>query len=201
VGAVPVGIASRGARLSMSLGQKLLSMHMKGPGDEQKVKAISEGLNKGYFHHGYPVGRTEAGSLGLKVAASDDKLEGLIWAVWLDVEKEMKCRAPFDPMVELANSPASAILFTPPQQLNIPANLPPDIMQQVMQGVLGNIAVVPVPPTDYEVLTAIMESRRKSSRFVVRGKILATRMPDLQVAANIVQTHIGWVPADGTRQS
>lgn len=66
VGAIPIGIAARGARLSLSLGTKLLQMHMKDEAAKQKAEAIARTLNREFFHHGYPVGRKEAREIGLK---------------------------------------------------------------------------------------------------------------------------------------
>jgi hypothetical protein len=94
--------------------------------------------------------------------------------------------------VEFASSPSAEALFTPIQQVNLPADLPPPLMQPVLQKIVNGLAVSGVPPVDYELLTAVVESCRRSSRFVIRGKIMACRMPDLQLAANVVQTHIGW---------
>lgn len=165
---------------------------MKEPAEQQKARAITEALNKGYFHHGYPLARTEARQIGLKVADPDLDLENLMWAVWLDIEAEMKCRIPFDPLVELANSDASGALLAPAQQLNMPANLPPLILQHLLPGLLNTLSSTEVPLTNYEIITAVMESERVCSRNVVRGKILAARLPDLQVAANLVPTHTGW---------
>src|SRR5207302_11389219 len=51
VGAVAVGIAARGALLSVAMGEKLLQLHMKGEG-KAKAKAIAEKLTKDFFHHG-----------------------------------------------------------------------------------------------------------------------------------------------------
>ena len=41
-----------------------MHLHMK---DQNKVKAISDSLNKSFYHHGYPVGRNEAKTIGLNI--------------------------------------------------------------------------------------------------------------------------------------
>lgn len=79
VGAVGVGVAARGALLSLALGEKLLQLHMKGDG---KAKAIAEKLTKDFFHHGYPVNRSEATEIGLNVAKKDPDVEDLMWQIW-----------------------------------------------------------------------------------------------------------------------
>jgi hypothetical protein len=60
VGAVSVGIAARGSLLSITMGEKLLRMHMTAEADIPKARGIAEALNKKFFHHGYPVSRSES---------------------------------------------------------------------------------------------------------------------------------------------
>lgn len=190
VGATTVGTAARGARLSLSLGEKLLLMHMKDDADAQKARGIAEALNKEFFHHGYPVGRVEARKLGLKVPEKNDpEVERLMWAIWKDIEGEMRVREQFTLTGELSSNPGAAALFGPIPQLNIPATLPPQVLNQILGQVLQAVSVQPV---DFEILAAVVESTRLASRFVSRGKILATRMPDMQLAVNPVPTRTGW---------
>lgn len=68
--------------------------------------------------------RTEAKEIGLKVAASNPEVEGLMWKIWLDIEAELKIRSPFDPLTEVLASPASAALLAQSTQINLPNNLP-----------------------------------------------------------------------------
>src|SRR5262249_33300273 len=82
VGAVGVGVSARSALLSVNRGEKLLKLHMKNDGEKKKAREISEKLTKDYFHHGYPVNRTEAKEIGLKVADRDEELENLMWQIW-----------------------------------------------------------------------------------------------------------------------
>ena len=49
VGSIPIGVAKRSSYLALSMGEKLLSLHMD---DQSKVKAIAEALNKSFYHHG-----------------------------------------------------------------------------------------------------------------------------------------------------
>jgi hypothetical protein len=128
-GAVPIGVATRAAQLSVSMGEKLLRMHMKDDVGGQKAKAIAETLNTKFFHHGYPVGRKEAKEIGLKVVEPSLELECLLWEVWLDLEDEMNCRSPFNPMDEIAKSPLGAQLFANIPQVTIPSGIPPELMQ------------------------------------------------------------------------
>jgi len=193
VGAVPVGVAARSSLLSLTMGEKLLRTHMKADADTQRAKAIAESLNKAFFHHGYPVGRKEAREIGLPVAPSNAAVEGLMWKIWQDVETELKIRKPFSPHFELMASAEAGKLLAPVQQVNLPAALPPQVVQQLVQQLLQN-AVVDVNPVDFEFTTTVMESRRHASREMLRGKVLATRMPDLNLRVNAVTTLAGWEP-------
>jgi len=112
----------------------------------KKAKEISEKLTKDYFHHGYPVSRTEAREIGLKIAEPDEELEGLLWQIWGDLSEELKQREPHNPLRVLAENAACQALFAPIPIVQIPANLPPQLAQQTYQNVLAQIGVAQVPP-------------------------------------------------------
>jgi hypothetical protein len=194
VGAVPVGIAARGSMLSVSMGEKLLRMHMTEEADVPKARGIAEALNKKFFHHGYPVSRSEAKEIGLRIADANTEVEETMWQIWLDVERELKTRTPFNPVVELMASAVGPQLTEPIPQVNLPPNLPAAILQQLLPSILSQVQVqvTPVPPVNYQLIHAVMESTRAASRCATEGKIFATRMPDLQLRINVVLTRTGW---------
>ncbi|ASJ02693.1 hypothetical protein A3L09_05205 [Thermococcus profundus] len=198
VGSIPIGVAKRSSYLALSLGEKLLSLHMK---DQNKVRAISEALNKSFYHHGYPVGRREAKEIGLPVTEPSEDLEKLMWEVWKDIEKEMECDKPFEPIELVLNSPEAGKLLSPVTQIDIPMiNGPPEIAQQIytqiMQGVMSSIKVREINPVPYELLIATIESPRARSEFKVKGKILAMRLPDLRITVNVLKTSGEWAYED-----
>jgi hypothetical protein len=162
------------------MSEKLLRLHMKSEGQIQKAKLISEALNKKYFHHGYPVSRSEAKEIGLPVAASNVIIEDLMWKVWLDIEQELKFREPFSPVNILKNDPACAALFSP---------------------VVPGTAQLGVPPAKMHQIASVMESHRLATRFILEGDILAMRLPDLNLKISVVQHKEGWVdiPVPGTK--
>jgi hypothetical protein len=192
VGAIPIGVATRGSRLAVSMSEKLLRMHMENAGEEKEAKRIAETLNTKFFHHGYPVGRKEAKEIGLKVVEPPQPLEDAIWALWLDLETELQCRVPFNPMSNVVASPSANTLFAGVPLVNIPTNLPPQLLQQVLQQIVQQVNVVNVPPVDYTLNHAILESARKANMFVTRGKIFATRGADLKISVNMVATSSQW---------
>ncbi|MCC6618798.1 MAG: hypothetical protein IT341_07130 [Chloroflexi bacterium] len=196
VGAVPIGVAARSTQLSLSMGEKLLRMHMASDAEAQQARNIAEALNKTFQAHGYPLSRTEAEQMGLKVIRPEPDLEGLISAVWQDIEAELNTREPFNPTSELASSGAAAALFGPAPQVNIPAGLPPEVQQQVLQNVLQKLEVVMVPPVDYTLVLALMESARWASRFEMRGVINAQRLPSSELRVTSVQKSACWRSTD-----
>lgn len=189
-GAIRIGIAKRSVQLSIFLGEKLLSMHMS---DKNKVQAIVELLNKSFYHHGYPVGLKEAKELGLPIETPDEPLESLMWEVWLSVEQEMQCNRPFNPLEIILDDENLSNILSPVQQIQMPANLPPRILANVLQQTLQQIRIVSVPPVDYETFNATLESIRCKSQFRTKLKISATRLPDMNINLNILPISQGWI--------
>ena len=198
VGPVPVAVAARAALLTVTMGEKLLRLHMGE--DVQKARSIAETLNKSFFDHGYPVSRREAKEdIKLPIAEENEEVEDLMWRIWLDVEEELKARKPFNPLHEALSSVEGSKLLGPVHQSTAPPtghllqqivqnfNLPPaqGTQRPVMPdagdflGQLFRSSVVNIQPVEFELLTAIMESTRTASHERAKGKILACRMPDL----------------------
>jgi len=187
-----VGTSARSALLSVTLGEKLLQLHMKGEGERRKAKEISEKLTKDYFHHGYPVSRTEAKEIGLKIAEQDEELEGLMWDIWCDLSEELKLREPHNPLTVLAENPACQVLFAPVPVVQIPANLPPQLAQQAHQNVLAQVRVAQVPPAPFELIHALIESARHASRFVTSGLVIGMKTADQQIRVSTLNVRQLW---------
>jgi hypothetical protein len=188
---IAIGVAARGSRLSLAMGEKLLQLHMTGEA-KSKAKKIAETLTKDFFHHGYPVNRGEAKEIGLKVSKGDGEIEDLMWKIWSNLRDDLRLREPFNPVGLLKGNPACAPLFAPVPVANIPANLPPDVLQQVVTQMLAQGGISGVPPTSFENVHALVESSRVASRFVTKGTIIASRLPDLNFkVANVVERQ-GW---------
>lgn len=188
VGAIPIGIAKRSSILSLRMGEKLLSLHMK---DQNKVKAIAEALNRSFYHHGYALGRKEAKEIGLPVKDTDG-IEDTMWNVWTDIEQEMQCNVPFNPLSLVLSDPHVAPLLEPTPVAQIPSNLPANLLQAAYQQILQNLQVVSVPAVGYETFIATLESPRCRSEFRASGRIFATKKPDLKIDLNLLQTSAEW---------
>jgi hypothetical protein len=190
VGAIAVGSAKRGTNLALSMGEKLLGLHMD---DKNQAKAIAESFNSAFYHHGYPVGRREAAEAGLNVVKAEDiGLDDVLWSVWMDVAAEMAVDMPFDPLVEVMNDPVVGPQLTEVPRVDIPAGLPPALAQQAFQQVLAQIQVMQQPAVDYDLFLATVESPRCCSEFRQTGKLNAVRLPDLNIQVAAVQTGVGW---------
>jgi hypothetical protein len=193
VTALGVGTSARSALLSVTLGQRLLELHMLGETEKKKAREISEKLTKDYFHHGYPVNRTEAKEIGLKVAEHDEELEGLMWEIWCDLSDELKLREPHNPLGVLANNPACQPLFGPAPIVQLPANLPPQLAQQAYQSVLAQVSVAQVPPAPYQTIQAVIESSRHASRFITDGLVIGMKTADQQIRLSTLNVRQYWV--------
>ena len=187
-----VGTSARSALLSVTLGEKLLGLHMKGAAEKQKAREISEKLTKDYFHHGYPVNRTEAKDIGLKVAGHDEELEGLMWQIWCDLSEELRLREPHNPLAVLAENPACQALFAPATVIQLPANLPPQLAQQAYQNVLAQIPIAEIPAAPFELIHAVIESARHASRFITNGAIVGTKTSDHQIRFSTLNLRQLW---------
>lgn len=168
----------------------MLSLHIK---DSSKAKLIAETLNGSFYHHGYPVGFKEAKEIGLPVVAASGEIGDKIWAIWQDIEDEMKCNEPFNPVGLVLADPRVSALVEPVTQIQLPANLPAPVAQQAYNQVLQQINLVNVPPIEYNLFQATLESSLCKSEFRTKGKINAVRSPDMNLAVNLLPVLSGWV--------
>lgn len=193
VGSLGVGFTARSSKLAVSLGERLLGLHLKDDDNGSKRTSLVESLSRQFHSHAYPVSRTEAIEIGLSVNDQrDPTLEALMWEVWLDLEAELKERQPFSPITELLNSAAGAALMSPVEQLKLPIDAS---SPSYYQGTIGDVAgadKISVNPVDYEYTGAVMESCRLGHRGLTKGKILASRLPDLNLQLNVLVTFSGW---------
>jgi hypothetical protein len=155
VGTVAIGVAARSSQLGVVMGEKLLQLHMGGDSNKQKARSISEKLTRDYFHHGYPVSKSEAKEIGLKVAKDAPDIEKLMWQIWSDLSDELMLRHPFLPISLISKDPSyAAFLSLVPGQV-----VPPQLSAK------------------YENVMAVVESSRHGSRFVSGGTVIAAKMP------------------------
>ncbi len=190
VGALPIGSAKRGQQLSLSLSEKMLSTHMD---DKNKAKSIARLLNSSYYHHGYAVSRKEALDIGLDIKKPDSTLEDYLWKVWRDFADEMKCDDPFDLTKELMNNPDSYNLISQVPVVNLPANTPPQLAQQIIANHAQSIPVTTRTSVKIRELVASIESLNRASAVYSNLDILYWRNPDMSLGINCTKTGTGWI--------
>jgi hypothetical protein len=173
------------------MAEKLLKLHMTGS-EAQNAEVIAQKLSKNYFSHGHAVSKNEAKELGLKISEPDPQIERLIWAIYTDFEDEMKmCRA-FDPTAEYLSHKDSAFLLEPPSVLNIPSNVDPQIAQQIFNNLMQQTVVRQGPVIDYSLIHAAIETINHSEFFITSGKIMGTRLPNLNYNIGMANLSSGW---------
>ena len=190
VGALPIGSAKRGQQLSLSLSEKMLCTHMD---DKNKAKTIAKMLNSSYYHHGYAVSRKEALELGLNIIEPDAFLEDALWKLWRDFAEEMKCDDPFDFTKELMNNPAADASISQVPIINLPANTPPQLAQQIIATHAQNIPITTRTSIKIRELVASIESIDLAYAVFSDLDILYWRNPDMSLGVNCTKTGTGWI--------
>ena len=190
VGALSIGSAKRGQRLSLALSEKMLSSHISDPG---KVSTIAKALNSSYYHHGYAVGRKEAMEIGLPIVKPDDSLESFLWKIWLDYEAEMKCNAEFNVTKEIMEDPKLSSIVNSIPVLNLPADLPEPQKQAIYANITSKIAITKREAIKKSNLVACIESIREAKGIYVEMIIQYWRDPSMNISFNVTQTGSGWI--------
>jgi len=70
--------------------------------DEEKINSVIETLTEKIYSHGHGIGRKEAKDIGLPVMIPEDKIEDLIWQLYLKYEEFLRLTDPVYPEIELA---------------------------------------------------------------------------------------------------
>lgn len=187
-----LGFAKRSSSLSISIGEKMLQMHMTDHEKKAQAHSIATKLNKSFFSHGHALGRNEAAEIGLNVIAPDDELEKLMWDVHTDFETELDTRTPFDPLAEFLKDPASAPLLQSPPPIHLPPQVNQQVALQLLQNYLNNQLNVVLPEIEVELKYAFVESVRVSSEFYMKSRILIQKTLDMKFNGNLVVLNQGW---------
>ena len=102
-----LGNVKRSIAQSRLMAQKLLQLHMNKAQDQHIIKEIVDNLTSKSYYHGHPINRKEAKNhIGLKnIITPNDKLENLIWNLYIEYENELQMDTPFDPLMDfIANN-------------------------------------------------------------------------------------------------
>jgi len=193
VGSLGIGFTARSSKLAADLAERLLSMHMRDDEGKTRIHSIVENMSRKFQSHAYPVSRSEAIELGLQVTKErDEKLEGLMWKVWLDVAQELQEDSPFDPILELMKSAEAKKLLSPVPQLDVPIGVAGNVSYQTVLEDVAKHAKAKIEPIDFQYTSAIVESARLGHARVTRGKILSSRAQNLEIVYNVITTSRLW---------
>ncbi|MFA4941136.1 MAG: hypothetical protein WC582_00870 [Patescibacteria group bacterium] len=189
-----LGFAKRSSSLSISIGEKMLQMHMTDPEEKTQAHTIAMKLNKSFFSHGHALGRKEAEEIGLNVIAPNADLEKLIWDVHTDFELELQTRTPFDPVAEYLKDPLAAPLLQSPPPFSIPPQIANNqqVLLQLLQNYINQQSNVALPNIEVELKHAFVESQRVSSECYAKGRILIQRTLDMRLNSNVIFLDRGW---------
>jgi len=188
-----IGFSARSSKLAVDLAERLLMRHMVEEEQKVKVRSIVENMSRKFQAHSYPVSRSEAIAMGLSVEPNhDEKLEGLMWSAWLDLEDELQEAEPFDIICELLKSPEADKLLAPVPQLDIAAAASAGSNYQTgLQDVLDK-ATSQINAVGFSITGVIIDSARLGYALVQKGKILASRLPDLRIQYSVFTSSKSW---------
>lgn len=152
-----LGNVERFLSQSRMIAGKILRTHMTDEASKHTIDEIVENLASKLYFHGHPINRKEARKeLGLKVVESPPPaLETAMWQLYEDFEAELENRKTFDPMGALFGAyPEPQQVQLVPGQPSMPCILPPGTS------------------TTFTINVAIVESARRSSRFVQKTRFV-----------------------------
>ena len=187
-----LGRAKRSSLLAVSMGEKMLQMHMTDSESKTKAGTIAKKLNKSFFSHGHALSKDEATNIGLNIIVPDAELEGFMWAVHKDFETELKTRDPFDPVAEFLRDPLAKPYLSSPPPLHIPPGINQQVAGQMLQQYFNQQLNVSLPELEVELKQVCVESTRSATEYYSRVRILLQRDLNMQFKGNMVNLQHGW---------
>lgn len=112
IGPLTLGSVDRQDSHIRLVARKLLTSHDRKM-EEEKLQSIIETLTEKIFSHGHAIGRKEARDIGLPVYTADDKMEELLWRLYLKYEDFLKLNDPIYPETELGNEESKTLEDVP----------------------------------------------------------------------------------------
>lgn len=158
-----LGNVKRSRSQSRQLASKLLQSHMDPKIDAHKIEEIVQRLTSKSYYHGHPINRREAkDELGLNVEFPPRKVEELIWALYLEYEKEMLLDKSFKFIQDFVAAYPN-IQPNQPQILNLPK----------MKG-------------------AYIESKHFTDVYVAENQVIGVKQPNGLYVGNLATIRDGW---------
>lgn len=189
LGPLNIGFSKKSLQLTISLGRRMLESHLQ---DKSKADSIVNILCSSYYHHGYAVSRKEAKKIGLNIIEPEPDLESLMWKVWLDLSREMKCDSVFDPVAEAMENEEIAKTVNTVNVVSIPAGLPPNFVNQKLQQFANTAQLIPRHAVNIRNLIASCESVSDCYEFNSSFDVIIWRNPNLELCTNITRRRDYW---------
>ena len=189
VGPTHIGYTKRSQQLLLTLSTKMLEAQMH---DKNKAAATAQSLNSAFFHHGYAVARSEAKSIGLNVTYPDSELEKLMWDIWKDYSDEMQCDNAFDVIATVMADPIANQKLNAIPVVNMPANTPPMVAQQVWNSVLPQLRIESQAPIEIQPKVACIESSRGAYYISTTFRVHYWRDEKMALSVNVSTYSTGW---------
>ena len=108
IGPLTLGSVDRQYSHIRLVARKLLTSHDRKM-EEEKLQSIIETLTEKMYSHGHAIGRKEARDIGLPVDSADEKMEELLWQLYLKYEDYLKLNDPIIPETELGNEESKTL--------------------------------------------------------------------------------------------
>lgn len=189
LGPLNIGFSKKSLQLTISLGRRMLESHLE---DKSKAESIVNTLCSSYYHHGYAVSRKEAKKIGLNVVEPDKELESLMWDVWLDFSKEMKCDSVFNPVTEALENEEVTKTVNTVQVIDLPAGLPQNLVNQKMQQFANMAQLRPRSTVSIKNLIASCESTDVCFEYNMMFDVILWRNPNMELCANVSGRGNSW---------
>lgn len=156
--------------------------------DEAKINSIIETLTEKIYSHGHAIGREEAREIGLPIEIPKEKLENLLWTLYLKYEEFLKLTEPLDPLVALTGkeeehfekipiaiieSEKKSHLFSIRADLRRRRQVPPNLQININLGLNFPPGIKPeeIPQQSQQILQQLIGQIGQAAQHVVQQEI------------------------------
>ena len=122
----------------------------------------------------------------------DSELEQLMWAVWKDYSDELQCDKVFDLMSTVMADPTANQKLNSIQVVNLPANTPPAIAQQVWTSIVPKLNVEVQSPIEIHLKLACIENKKGAYYIGTTYRINYWRDEKMALSVNATSFSPGW---------
>jgi hypothetical protein len=202
-----LGNVQRSHHQARMMARKLLKQHMT-KGQDHEINQLIDNLKSNLFYHGHPINRKEAlEDLELKVTNAPDELADLMWKLYLEYERALKLREPFQPIHELevaqggAGAPPAA---TPPTTQQIVAQIQQLVQQGIGLGAVSAQQLVDLAAAMLPHVTGVVTAPQKSKLPKIAGAFVESSghadvfLTDMTLKRAMINTPSG--PQEGLQQ-